>query len=797
MAKKQKKKRNKKYRQKYTTGGRLDMRTGGRVSYQLGKMVEDPREEEMSIQRQDEPKPAIPPVQNNQPVLSGDMKDLTAGGQQVPALDKMPVDQQQRPDRSNMVFADNIDRASTTVDDAMDGRERGRRGDVGGRRDEPKPPPNGQATITGSNGFIYSWDGFKYVNTGQKAGGTTTTDTTTEQDEFAGMTDKQKQDKFESERGKRVIETGRTAQDIAAGNLPEGMIPEQELVNVGQGEEYEAGVIELAERKGVTPEYIKEVGPEVVQQMEDISTVKTPEPPVTSTMNAKTVGEDVVVESAKGEVRDEALAKATGVDKVDPIEGTQIEIEPGALAERVVGELSPEAKASAAQVAGTSLARITRAKKQLRNAGLSEEDITELGNDPEELEAKLTEFTEEQRGMIAGLPKEALVSNQIDSLLSGMENGEIPAWARPAVASVESMLARRGLSASSVGRDNLFNAIIQSAVPIAQSNAQAIQQSISQQKSIEAQTNIENAKLRQQTALSNADKVFNLDMAQFNADQQTELSNSKFLQTVSIVEANNEQKAAIQNAVLMSQANLLEANIEGQRQIQNAKNFLAMDMQNLSNEQQSIMVQSQQEQQRLLSNQAAENAARQFNATSQNQMMQFMANLNTQISQFNSQQLNASKQFNAQQANAAEARRAGREADLNKANAAIVNQTRQFNEQMDFNRDQFNTQNALAIQQSNVEWRRRANLADTAAQNAINQENAKMAYGMTTAAQAFLWQELRDQADYNFRWANDTATRKVQAMIAAAGAEGDVAKNWQSNFNNISSVIDRVFPQSS
>ena len=31
MAKKQKKKRNKKYRQKYTTGGRLDMRSGGRV----------------------------------------------------------------------------------------------------------------------------------------------------------------------------------------------------------------------------------------------------------------------------------------------------------------------------------------------------------------------------------------------------------------------------------------------------------------------------------------------------------------------------------------------------------------------------------------------------------------------------------------------------------------------------------------------------------------------------------------------------------------------------------------------
>ena len=788
--KKQQKKRNKKYQQKYTTGGRVDMSKGGRVGYQLGKMVQDPSQEELSIQRQDEPMPNLPPIQGNQPVLTGDMKDLTAGGQQqtvrinAPVLDKMPVDRQQRPDRSNMVFADNMDRASMAVDDVMDG---GRGGREGGRQADINRFTVGQ-TRTLPNGTVLVWNGTSWVIQSGGGGTTTTTDIPVDQ-----MTDAQKQAKFEAERNTRIIETGQTAQDIAAGNLPEGMIPEQELVNVGQGEEYEAGVIELAERKGVTPEYIKEVGPEIVEQMEDISTVKTPEPSVTSTMNAKTVGEDVSIESAKGEIRDEALAKVTGVDRVAPIEGAEVEIEPGALAERVVGELSPEAKASAAQVAGTSLARITRAKKQLRNAGLSEEDITELGSDPEELEAKLTEFTEEQRGMIAGLPKEALVSNQIDSLLSGMENGEIPTWARPAVANVEAMLAKRGLSASSVGRDNLFNAIIQSAVPIAQSNAQAIQQSISQQKSIEAQTEIENAKLRQQTALSNADKVFNLNMAQFSADQQTELSNSKFMQTVSLAEASNEQQATIQNAVLMSQANLTEANIEGQRQIQNAKNFLAMDMQNLSNEQQTVMVQSQQEQQRLLSNQAAQNAARQFNATSENQMMQFMANLNTQISQFNSQQINASKQFNAQQSNAAEARRAGREADLNKANAAIVNQTKQFNETMDFNRDQFNTQNALAIQQSNVEWRRRANLADTAAQNAINQENAKMAYGMTTAAQAFLWQELRDQADYNFRWANDTATRKVQAMIAAASAEGDVAKNWTSNFNNISSTINTIF----
>ena len=783
----------KKYKQKYTTGGRVDMSKGGRVGYQLGKRVEDPREEEMFIQRKDDT--VIPSMPNENPV------SFTPTTTSTPQIDKSQIPTRppvgDKPDRFSIEREGDV-RPSVTMyeDDRERGRGRGRGKDDGTTKDnrEPRDPPNGQTTITGNNGFIYSWDGFRYVNTGQKAGGTTETDTTTETEEtpVTGTTEQ-----FEDERGKRITQTGRTAEDIAAGKLPEGMIPEQDLVPLKRGEEYEAETIELAARKGVSPEYIKEVGPEAVQLMEDVSTIKTPEPITASKINADTISETVEIEAAKGEMKDDAIARSMGVDRVAPVEGAEVEIEPGALAQRVVGTLSEEAKASAAQVAGTSLARITRAKKQLRNAGLSEEDITSLGSDPEDLEARLTDFTEAQRGMIAGLPEEALVSNQMDSLLSGMENGEIPTWARPAVASVESMLARRGLSASSVGRDNLFNAIIQSAVPLAQSNAQAIQQSVAQQKSIEAQAEIQNAQMRQQTALSNADKVFNLNMAQFNADQQTELSNSKFMQTISLTEASNKQQATIQNAVLMSQANLAEASIEGQRRIQNAKNFLAIDMANLSNQQQSNVLEGQLQQQRMLSNQSAINAARQFNAASENQTQQFMSNLNAQMDQFNSQQINASKQFNAQQSNAAEARRAGRDADINKANAAIVNQTKQFNQQMDFNRDQFNTQNALAIQQSNVDWRRRANLADTAAQNAINQENVKMSFGMTSAAQSFLWQELRDQADYNFRWANDTATRKVQAMIAAAGAEGDVAKNWQSNFNNISNVIDRVFPPSS
>ncbi len=73
------------------------------------------------------------------------------------------------------------------------------------------------------------------------------------------------------------------------------------------------------------------------------------------------------------------------------------------------------------------------------------------------------------------LTEEALVSTQIDNLLQGLDTGEVPTWARPAVDEVNNMLAQRGLTAATVGRDALFNAIIQSAMPIAQSNAQALQ----------------------------------------------------------------------------------------------------------------------------------------------------------------------------------------------------------------------------------------------------------------------------------------------------------------------------------
>ena len=546
----------------------------------------------------------------------------------------------------------------------------------------------------------------------------------------------------------------------------------------------------MPEPTSVSFEEAEGVPAETVSIINQIAQAQGPEEAKVSTIQEiLKVPEDVAVKIAQGQIRPENLAEAIKVARVEAIPAATVEIEEGALMAAAQGELSPEAKAEAAKNAGLTLARVTRAKKQLRNAGLSEEDITELGNDPEALEDRLTDFTEEQRGIIEGLPEEALVSNQIDSLLAGLEAGEIPMWARPAVTSVEKMLAARGMSASTVGRDTLVNTIIQASLPIAQSNAQAIQQSVAQQRGIEAQAFEADAQRRQQAALFNAGNVFKMDLANLSNEQQANLSNSRFLQTVSLTEAKNRQQVAIQNAILTSQANLAEANFAQQSQIQNAKNFLSMDLANLNAEQQSYMIEAQQEQQRILSNQSAENARRQFNATSEMQVEQFNNSLAVQVDQFNTQQTNAVNQFNTTQQNAAAARDAQRQADVNKFNTQLKTQVAEFNANQDFARNQWNSQNRAVVEASNVQWRRQANTANTAAQNAINMQNAMNAFNMSQTALSFMWQELRDNADYDFRAGENEKNRIAQLVSTALASDPERYGSGLAAIENLIGII--------
>jgi hypothetical protein len=206
-----------------------------------------------------------------------------------------------------------------------------------------------------------------------------------------------------------------------------------------------------------------------------------------------------------------------------------------------------------------------------------------------------------------------------------------------------------------------------------------------------------------------------------------------------------------------------------------------------------VVLNAQQEQQRMLSDQAAENSARQFNATSENQVNQFNTNLAATMNQFNATQSNAMSQFNVSQQNSMKAQNANRTADINKFNATMANDINKFNANISFQRDSWNATNAAAVEASNVAWRRRANELDTATENAVNMQNSMNAYNMTQQANAFLWQEMRDQADHEFKAYEGDQARRASIIVAALGQDADAYKRDKTGMYLSSAISKALF----
>lgn len=514
---------------------------------------------------------------------------------------------------------------------------------------------------------------------------------------------------------------------------------------------------------------------------DDAQLAAAPEPITAQTYQASLAGDTPSVQAAEGAVSPESLAKLEGSYDASLATAQQVSILDGSYMEAASSQIRPEDLAEAATVAGVEVAKITNLKDQLRRVGFTQEQIDAFGNDISAIELELSNYSEEQRGIIAGLPREALVSIQMEQLLVGLAEGEIPLWARPAVSAVEAMLARRGMSVSTVGRDALANVIIQAAMPLAQQNADTIKEAALRQKDYERTVALQEASFRQQAVLQNAQNSFNLNLTNLSNEQQARLANSQFMQTVSITNATHAQQAAIQNAVNLTNMTMAKLSSNTQLAMQNANAFLQMDLTNLSNKQQSAVINAQMLHQTLLSDQAATNAAKQFNAASENQVTMFMAELATNIEQFNAAQTNQMEQFNAAEQNKISAMNAQNATQVSVANAQMMTQVNMFNAEMQANIAQWNAANMQMIEQANIEWRRQANLADTAAQNAINQQNAQNAFNMTLQAQNQVWQELRDEATFAFTAFENDQDRKAQLYASAIGNESAAATNYDQS----------------
>jgi len=829
----------------------------------------------------------------------------------------------------------------------------------------------------------------------------------------------------ELEREYRILRAGKSAEDTAQGKLPAGarIPPAQMLDSSIKGKVFEVGETTKAQAQKVAAIKAEEITD---------AAVKTGTLPIgtdVKTYNAFLNDFAPEVQDVIGSLSPESQARVVELNKLTgPAQAANIiwkDVE-ASKAKDVTGTISagafvPEVKGIGGQVSPTADAELhqrtaltTTADQEVaaeiindlsyeaatrrvvtgvdakggaaamvaETTDLPPDIVAAVVEDPASVEAQIDNTDISIQAAVAAMPPEALVSAQMETLLGGLEDGEIPMWARPAVDAVNSRMMARGLDVSSVGRDALYNAIITTAFPMAQSNAQALQaratqnlsneqqatltaaqqqqelriqnlanrqtaasqtaqmsqqmkvqrgqfrqeailQSAAQQQQtrtqnlqnlqqaavvrsqnqqqinsqelgIESQVDLaelqildnverenmtaeqqfrlveyqtaadfmaknaaftqdmrkanmtseqqtrlanltslnqnqsENLSAKQQTELANLNKrmqvnltsaelanqmgvaqlnadqqkavvnaqtVANLNMAQFNYDQQKELTNSKFMQTMTLTDFNQRQQAAMQDATALASLDLATVDQRTKIAVQHAQAFLSLDMANLNNEQQSAVLNAQMEQQRLLSNQSSMNAAKQFNATSENQRDQFMIGLGANMEQFNVAQQNTMEQFNVTQTNAAEARRTARDADTARLEAQLVTQVNQFNAQVDYNREQWNKTNAQAVEQANVTWRRQANTADTAAANAVSMQNAQNTFALSVESQKFLWQELRDQADYIFRAADNEENRKTQLYAQSLANEGNLSDNWSTIITSVSRLVDSLFPQ--
>ena len=218
--------------------------------------------------------------------------------------------------------------------------------------------------------------------------------------------------------------------------------------------------------------------------------------------------------------------------------------------------------------------------------GAAAQMVAEVGNipppvaeaiveDPARVQAQIDNQPIEVQAAVAALPNEALVSSQLENLLGGMESGQVPMWARPAVAAVEQNMAQRGMSASTVARDALFNAIVQTAIPIAQSNAAALQQRASQNLSNEQQANAQTAQLDMQRRMANLANQQSAASQTAQFAQNMAQMQSQFRQDATMLSAQQAQEVRTQNL----------ANRQRTAEI-NSQNQQAMNALNLSNEQQ-------------------------------------------------------------------------------------------------------------------------------------------------------------------------------------------------------------------
>ena len=475
---------------------------------------------------------------------------------------------------------------------------------------------------------------------------------------------------------------------------------------------------------------------------------------LTSTPVAPTYGADTAQAGAPTQVT------STSMDAVQATPQVESALQANQAAQADVSD--PRAQVLAAQQTASSVSNLNAAQGTatlMDNPVQRKIQSGELIDGVADAETAST-YAEQIQAATATPSEKATVQGQLAQLTADFDATNPPAWAAGALRGVQAVMQQRGLGASSIAGQALIQATLESALPIAQADAQVTAQFEAQNLSNRQQRAMLSAQQRAtfigqefdqafQARVQNASRIGDIANMNFTAEQQVALENSRVANTMNLNNLSNRQAMVVAEASALANMDLSNLSNAQQAAVQNAQNFLQLDMANLSNEQQTALFNAQAINQSLLTDQAATNASRQFNATSQNQVDQFMSTLANQVSQFNATQSNAQNQFNAGELNT-----------LSRFNAEVANQ-----------RDQFNATNQLAIAQNNAVWRREIATADTAAINRANELNAKAVLDVSNVQYDNLWQFYADTMEWAWKSSESEFDRIRDMTVANISAD--------------------------
>lgn len=332
------------------------------------------------------------------------------------------------------------------------------------------------------------------------------------------------------------------------------------------------------------------------------------------------VGESSKVVAAQGELSPEAKAAAetVGAEYKAPVVAGVRTTGADELITPVTDAQAVKATAfeTAAPTKVVGAQGVVTADQLVQAQTIKEEDMAQataivsegLAPDATVVAARLEKFTVDA-GTLAlaaqgDVNAQSTVQGQLTDLMKSFDDGKTPAWAAGAIRAANAAMASRGLGSSSMAATAVFQAAMESALPIAAQDAQVFaqmgmanlnnrQQTALTNAAAQQGLSLQNLSNEQQARVTNATNSFALQSQNLSNMQQTMLANTQIKAALQGQNLTNMQQAAVVNAARFAeQANINLNNVQ-QAALHNSSMQVQVDISNTSNRQQTALANAQ------------------------------------------------------------------------------------------------------------------------------------------------------------------------------------------------------------